>query len=365
MCKSAYIALTVTSVGQNVKPIMFTKYDESIRILRNVSRKQSPLTNLTDHTRGVITGALEENKTLQDNPLTYNTLMGTLAMLTKNRTKFILGECRKKIRAQPQAFDEKPCVHTKHMIKIALARYRKKVDMTFAVKRRVTEEETLFNPPAKLKREIAKQACNLLKHNGDPLIIPDDLKPFFAPIAGTDQLLIDTDKEITPEEIETALLSSGQDKAPGPSNLTTRHIRIGNISKRLAALFNRVLETGVVPVKWTKANMVFIPKGETQYGATLNTLRPITLLETIQKTFLKVLYSRITNVITQNKILKGANTSVLPGTSTHDSLLPLNFFLTETLRTGKPNICSSKINRQPSTQSPLSTFISLSNESES
>jgi hypothetical protein len=132
--------------------------------------------------------------------------------------------------------------------------------MTFAVKGRDTEEETLFNTPAEVKHEIAEQACNLFKHNCDPLIIPGDWKPFFAPIAGTDQLMIDTDKEITPEEIETALLSSGQDKAPGPSNLTIRHIRIGNISKRLAALFNRVLEIGVVPVKWTKANMDFFPK---------------------------------------------------------------------------------------------------------
>jgi hypothetical protein len=65
MCKSAYIALHVTLVGQKIKPIMITKYVESIRILRNVSRKQSPLTNLTDHARGVITGALEENETLK------------------------------------------------------------------------------------------------------------------------------------------------------------------------------------------------------------------------------------------------------------------------------------------------------------
>jgi hypothetical protein len=94
------------------------------------------------------------------------------------------------------------------MIQIALARHRKNVDMTFGVKGRDTEEETLFNTPAEVKREIAEQACNLFKHNGDPLIIPDNWKLFFAPIAGTDQLMIDTNKEITPEGIETAPLSS-------------------------------------------------------------------------------------------------------------------------------------------------------------
>jgi hypothetical protein len=62
MCKSAYIALPVTSVGQKIKPIMIPEYDEPIRILRNVSRKRSPLTNLTDHARGVITGELEEKE---------------------------------------------------------------------------------------------------------------------------------------------------------------------------------------------------------------------------------------------------------------------------------------------------------------
>jgi Reverse transcriptase (RNA-dependent DNA polymerase) len=47
------------------------------------------------------------------------------------------------------------------------------------------------------------------------------------------------------------------------------------------------------------------------------------------------MFTRITNKIVEHKLLIGANTYVLPGTSTHDSLLPLNVFINETKRTGK------------------------------
>jgi Reverse transcriptase (RNA-dependent DNA polymerase) len=51
--------------------------------------------------------------------------------------------------------------------------------------------------------------------------------------------------------------------------------------------------------------------------------------------FLKVMFTRITDKVVKHKLLIGGNTSVLPGTSTHDSLLPLNVFINETKRTSK------------------------------
>jgi Reverse transcriptase (RNA-dependent DNA polymerase) len=75
--------------------------------------------------------------------------------------------------------------------------------------------------------------------------------------------------------------------------------------------------------------MIFIPKGDNPYTGILKNLRPITLLETIQKIFIKTIFHRITNVLRHKSILKGANTSVLPGTSTYDSLLPLAVFIEE------------------------------------
>jgi Reverse transcriptase (RNA-dependent DNA polymerase) len=49
--------------------------------------------------------------------------------------------------------------------------------------------------------------------------------------------------------------------------------------------------------------------------------------------FTKIYFARITNSLTKYLILTGANSSVLPGTSTFDSLLPLSVFLIETKRT--------------------------------
>jgi Reverse transcriptase (RNA-dependent DNA polymerase) len=79
--------------------------------------------------------------------------------------------------------------------------------------------------------------------------------------------------------------------------------------------------------------MIFIPKGDNPYTGIVKNLRPIKLLETIQKIFIKTIFHRITNVLIKKSILKGANTSVLPGTSTYDSLLPLAVFIKESHRT--------------------------------
>jgi hypothetical protein len=115
-----------------------------------------------------------------------------------------------------------------------------------------------------------------------------------------------------PAEIEEVLLKSGQDKAPGLSNLTIRLLCIAKIAYRLAKLFYKILETPIAPPDRTKANMIFIPKRDTPYSPTMKSLRPIKLLETIQKVFLKVVYSRITKVFVKHRILKGTKTSVPP-----------------------------------------------------
>jgi Reverse transcriptase (RNA-dependent DNA polymerase) len=97
-----------------------------------------------------------------------------------------------------------------------------------------------------------------------------------------------------------------------------------------------VLRIEVTPTDWNKSLMIFIPKSNNPYQCTLTGLRLITLLETIQKVFLKTIFSRITTMITDNTILKGADFSVFPDTSTYDSILPLTVFLEETHCTKRP-----------------------------
>jgi Reverse transcriptase (RNA-dependent DNA polymerase) len=112
-----------------------------------------------------------------------------------------------------------------------------------------------------------------------------------------------------------------------------RHLRRADIAKYLVPLFNNAKKFEKVPVKWCKSCMIFIPKGENPYTGIVKNLRPITLLETIQKIFIKTILYRITNILVKKSILKGTNTSGLPDTSTYDSLLPLAVFIKESHRT--------------------------------
>jgi hypothetical protein len=79
--------------------------------------------------------------------------------------------------------------------------------------------------------------------------------------------------------------------------------------------------------------MIFIPKEDNPYTGIVKNLRPITLVKTIQKIFIKTIFHRITNILVSKSILKGANTSVLRGSLTYDSLLALAVFIKESNRT--------------------------------
>jgi hypothetical protein len=142
--------------------------------------------------------------------------------------------------------------------------------------------------------------------------------------------------DICPADTSTALKALGKDKAPGPSSFTIRHIKKAYINKILADLFRSVLNKSQACLKWFNLLMIFIPKCDPGYNGSITKLRPITLLETIQKLFLKVLFSRITDKIVEHSILIRANTLDLTSTSTSNSLIDLSVLLKEVKRTGSP-----------------------------
>jgi hypothetical protein len=86
-------------------------------------------------------------------------------------------------------------------------------------------------------------------------------------------------------EVVAPLRVCGQDKAPGPSGLMVRHLRRAEIAHLLAKIFNNPIQLQKGPVKCCKSRMLFIPKGDLPYARTVKGLRPITLLETVQKIF--------------------------------------------------------------------------------
>ena len=119
-------------------------------------------------------------------------------------------------------------------------------------------------------------------------------------------------------EFDEAFRHVGLDKAPGKSGLTHRLLRESgdNCRQALLELFNACLAQRRVPDAWKQGIISLIPKTATGYCGSANGMRPITLLECAGKLFMKVLVTRMNQVLTSHSILRGACHSVLPGTST-------------------------------------------------
>ncbi|CAB4431081.1 unnamed protein product [Rhizophagus irregularis] len=99
---------------------------------------------------------------------------------------------------------------------------------------------------------------------------------------------------VTIEElIETAKMLPLK-KATGPTGITYEDIKltIEPMKGMLLEIFNDILTTGELPKDWLKAHIYPIPKPKPwQYD--LNNTRPITLLETARKFFVKILTNRL------------------------------------------------------------------------
>src|SRR5205809_7631590 len=107
-----------------------------------------------------------------------------------------------------------------------------------------------------------------------------------------------------------------KDKAAGPSKITYEMIQhLEPVAMlELLDLMNKCLEIGDIPSGWREALFFPIPKPH-EFEAKLQNTRPITLLETARKCFVKVLTNRLANILMTHKVLQGGNFADLPGGS--------------------------------------------------
>ena len=99
---------------------------------------------------------------------------------------------------------------------------------------------------------------------------------------------------ITMTELIRTLITFKQ-KAPGPTGITTKHIKNlpRNMLLTLLNIFNHSLSAGYFPDKLKKSNIILIPKpNKSQYSVT--GYRPISLLDIHGKLFDKILNRRLT-----------------------------------------------------------------------
>lgn len=120
-------------------------------------------------------------------------------------------------------------------------------------------------------------------------------------------------EKITIEEILEVVEELPIGKACGPSGITYEDIKltIDPLKFFIQEIFNDILEYGKIPQQWLKANIYPIPKLK-PWSYDLNNTRPITLLETLRKLFMKILTNRLSNVIVKHNILMGYQFAGLP-----------------------------------------------------
>lgn len=101
---------------------------------------------------------------------------------------------------------------------------------------------------------------------------------------------------ITKEEIEKAILSMKNNKAPGPDDIHAEIIKLmketdSQLMNILTPLFNNIYDSGKFPHEWTNSVFVTIPKNPR--ARTCDQYRLISLINTVTKIFTKVIHNRI------------------------------------------------------------------------
>ena len=125
-------------------------------------------------------------------------------------------------------------------------------------------------------------------------------------------------------------------KASGVSKVSNEFLKHMGPEMRTATrkLCNLCLLLNDIPEEWREGVIYPIPK-PTEWNCNLANTRPITLLETLRKAFVKVITNRLTSIIAKRNILRGGNHAALPGGSTFAPLRIINAVLEDAVESDK------------------------------
>ncbi|GES73354.1 RNA-directed DNA polymerase from mobile element jockey-like [Rhizophagus clarus] len=129
---------------------------------------------------------------------------------------------------------------------------------------------------------------------------------------------------ITLDELTTTIQSLPNNKAPGPTGITYefwKHFPKPHY-KLLLTFFNNILNTGFIPSAWKEALLYPIPKPEF-WNYQLDKTRPIILLETLRKIFVKIITDRLNKFLSSTNALQPNNQAGIAGSSTAKIILTI------------------------------------------
>ncbi|GBB84734.1 hypothetical protein RclHR1_11300003 [Rhizophagus clarus] len=126
------------------------------------------------------------------------------------------------------------------------------------------------------------------------------------------------------EEWLSTVSSMSNGKAPGPSMITYEMLKhLGPTTNfLLLILICKYFASADIPDLWRQA-MVFPISKPHEWRCQLKNTRPITLLEVIQKSFIKLFYNRLSSILATHNILISGNFAGLPGGTCHDPIITL------------------------------------------
>ncbi|GET54687.1 ribonuclease HI, putative [Rhizophagus irregularis DAOM 181602=DAOM 197198] len=128
----------------------------------------------------------------------------------------------------------------------------------------------------------------------------------------------------TLDEWLSTVSSTPNGKASGPSMITYEMLKhLGTrTSALLLILIQACLSNADIPDLWRQAMVFPIPKPH-EWKCQLKNTRPITLLEVIRKSLVKLFYNRLSTIMASHDVLKGGNLAGLPGGSCRDPIITL------------------------------------------
>ena len=193
-------------------------------------------------------------------------------------------------------------------------------------------------------REISdpREITNILKNTWEPVYHPNPIHPNAARhIRNIEQHLNTIRQNTTPDtnihlnnldphnaltapisvDEVGSLLAKTPRKTPGATGIG-RHILThlpDTFITALTHLYNAALASGYFPETFKRATVTFIPKKQKQLTDPLN-FRPISLLETIGKTFERIINNRLRTHLEDNDLLSHRQFAFRSGRSTQDAL---------------------------------------------
>ena len=129
--------------------------------------------------------------------------------------------------------------------------------------------------------------------------------------------------EVTSEQILNILHTLNVNKAHGPDNISVNMIKLceNDLVLPLKLIFKNILETGIFPAQWKRANVTPVHKKDDKQ--IIKNYRPISLLPVFAKVYERIIFMNLYNHCVNNNLITENQSGFRPGDSVTNQLLYL------------------------------------------